>query len=133
MASEPTVFIVDDDSAMRNSLTWLLQSTGLVVQTFASAEEFLAAYDPGTPGCLVLDNRLPGMSGLALQDELAARGIKVPLIVITGYAEAGTRADALKRGALDCLEKPFSAEALISRVREAVETDRRARGLSLKS
>lgn len=133
MASQPTVFIVDDDPAMRDSLTWLLQAVGLAVETHVSAEEFLEAYDPTRPGCLVLDMRLPGMSGLALQDVLAARGIKVPLIIITGYAQAGTKARVLKGGALDFIEKPFSDEVLVSRIRQALEADRQARGVTPKS
>ena len=84
---EPTVFVVDDDRAMRDSLSWLLDSVGLRVRSYATAAEFLADHDPAQPGCLVLDVRMPGMSGLDLQAELARRGVELPTIVITGHAE----------------------------------------------
>ncbi len=124
---EPTVFVVDDDPAMRDSLRWLLESVGLAVQTFARAEEFLDIYDPASPGCLLLDVRMPGMSGLHLQDELAARHCTLPVIIITGYAEVATAVRALKTGAIDFIEKPFSDELLLERIRQAIDVDQRAR------
>jgi two-component system response regulator FixJ len=127
MRSEPTVFVVDDDPAMRDSLRWLLQSVGLAVETYAAADEFLRAYDPTHPGCLVLDVRMPGMSGLGLQDELVARQIALPVIIITGYAEVPTAVRALKTGAIDFIEKPFNDELLLERVRQAIEADQRTR------
>src|SRR5215470_15871953 len=127
MASEPTVFVVDDDPAMRDSLRWLLQSVGLAVETFAAAEDFLGGYDPTRAGCLVLDVRMPGMSGLNLQDELGVRHITLPVIIITGYAEVPTAVRALKTGAVDFIEKPFSDELLLERVRQALTTDLEAR------
>lgn len=132
MPADPTVFVVDDDPAMCSSLRWLLQSVGLSVETYATAEEFLAAYDPQRAGCLILDVRMPGMSGLNLQEELAARDIILPIIVITAYAEVPTAIRALKSGAVDFLEKPFSDEILLERVREAIETDREARKIRLE-
>ncbi len=125
--SEPTVFIVDDDQAMRDALSWLIQSVNLQVQTFASAEEFLGRYDQSLPGCLVLDVRMPGMSGLKLQEELAARGRALPIIMLTGYAEVPTAVRALKQGAIDFLNKPFSDALLLDRVAEAIEIDKQRR------
>src|ERR1700680_1628729 len=97
-AREPTVFVVDDDPAMRQSIKWLLQSVGMPVETFATAEDFLTTYEPARPGGLVLDVRMPGMSGLNLQDALVARNITLPVIIITGYAEVPTAVRALKTG-----------------------------------
>jgi two-component system response regulator FixJ len=124
---EPTVFVVDDDPAMRQSLRWLLQSVGLAVETCASAEAFLATVDAARPGCLVLDVRMPGMSGLHLQDELKAHGVTLPIIVITGYAEVPTAVRALKGGAIDFIEKPFSDQSLVDSVRNAIALDQQAR------
>jgi two-component system, LuxR family, response regulator FixJ len=127
MPREPIVFVVDDDPATRDSLRWLLQSVGLPVQTLATAEEFLSAYEAGQPGCLVLDVRMPGMSGLNLQETLVARDITLPVIIITGYAEVPTAVRALKTGAIDFIEKPFNDDVLLDRVRQAIEVDRQAR------
>lgn len=126
MLAEPTVFIVDDDPAVRQSLQWLLQSVGLAVETYATAEEFLAYPDHTRPGCLVLDVRMPGMSGLHLQSELKARGVTLPIIVVTGYAEVQTAVRALKAGAIDFIEKPFSDQLLVDSVRRAIALDRQA-------
>ena len=124
---EPTVFVVDDDRAMRDSLSWLLDSVGLRVRSYATAAEFLADHDPAQPGCLVLDVRMPGMSGLDLQAELARRGVELPTIVITGHAEVSMAVRAVKAGALDFIEKPFSDQLLLDRVRQALEIDLEAR------
>ena len=124
---EPTVFVVDDDRAMRDSLSWLLDSVGLRVRSYATAAEFLADHDPAQPGCLVLDVRMPGMSGLDLQAELARRGVELPTIVITGHAEVSMAVRAVKAGALDFIEKPFSDQLLLDRVRQALEVDLEAR------
>ena len=124
---EPTVFVVDDDRAMRESLTWLLDSVGLRVRSYANARDFLAEYDPAQPGCLVLDVRMPGMSGLDLQAELASRGAELPTIVITGHAEVSMAVRAVKAGAIDFIEKPFSDQLLLDRVRQALEIDLEAR------
>ena len=120
---EPTVFVVDDDRAMRESLSWLLDSVGLRVRSYATAAEFLADHDPAQPGCLVLDVRMPGMSGLDLQAELARRGVELPTIVITGHAEVSMAVRAVKAGAIDFIEKPFSDQLLLDRVRQALEID----------
>jgi two-component system, LuxR family, response regulator FixJ len=127
MPPDPTVFVVDDDPAMRDSLCWLLQSVDLHVETYPSADAFLAAYDVGRPGCLVLDVRMPGMSGLNLQDELRTRNIRLPIIMLSGHAEVPTAVRALKAGAIDFMEKPFSDELLLDRIRQAIDLDREQR------
>ena len=119
----PTVYVVDDDPAMRSSLRWLFESVGLPVSTCASGQEFLRTYTPGDPGCLVLDMRMPGMSGLDLQAELAARRIKIPILIITGYAEVPLAVRAMKAGAFEFIEKPFSDQTLLDRIRAAVAKD----------
>jgi FixJ family two-component response regulator len=123
----PVVFVVDDDPAMRDSLRWLIESTGLTVETFADAQTFLARIRPEVPGCLVLDVRMPGMSGLDLQAELARRGVGLPTIVVTGHAEVAMAVRAVKAGAIDFIEKPFSDQLLLDRVRQGIEMDRRER------
>ena len=124
---QPIVFVVDDDRAMRDSLRWLLESIGLSVRTYATAAEFLGDHDPAQPGCLVLDVRMPGMSGLDLQAELAQRGAELPTIVVTGHAEVAMAVRAVKAGAIDFIEKPFSDQLLLDRVRQALEIDRQSR------
>jgi FixJ family two-component response regulator len=124
---QPTVFVVDDDPAMRASLRWLIESVGLAVQTSSTAQEFLSTYDPSAPGCLVLDVRMPGMSGLDLQAEMAARRIELPILIITGYAEVPIAVRAMKAGAFDFIEKPFSDQTLLDRIRKAISLDLNAR------
>jgi FixJ family two-component response regulator len=126
-SSNPTVYVVDDDPAMRSSLRWLIESVGFSVHTCGSAREFLATYRDGTPGCLVLDVRMPGMSGLDLQAELARQRINIPILIITGYAEVPLAVRAMKAGALDFIEKPFSDQTLLDRIRAAVARDEVAR------
>jgi two-component system, LuxR family, response regulator FixJ len=127
MQREPTVFVVDDDADLRGALAWLIESAGLRVKAYATAQEFLASYEPEEPGCLVLDVRLPGLSGLDLQEELTRRGGAPPIIIITGHAKVPMAVRALKGGAIDFLQKPFSDQALLDRVRQAVDLDRRTR------
>jgi two-component system response regulator FixJ len=127
MQPERVVFVVDDDRAMRDSLRWLLDSVGLPVRTYATAADFLADHDPAQPGCLILDVRMPGMSGLDLQAELTRRGVELPTIIITGHAEVPMAVRAVKAGALDFIEKPFSDQLLLDRVRQALDLDRDAR------
>ena len=124
---EPVVFVVDDNPAMRDSLRWLIESTGLHVETFADAHTFLAQVRPDLPGCLVLDVRMPGMSGIDLQAELLRRGIGLPTIFITGHAEVPMAVRAVKGGAIDFIEKPFSDQLLLDRVRQGIEMDRQQR------
>lgn len=127
MTREPTVFVVDDDPAMRSSLRFLLESEDLAVETFESAEDFLDGCDPERSGCLVLDVRMPGIGGLALQGELRARGVQWPVIVITGFADAVTESRALAAGAHAFLEKPFDDALLIDVVARAIATDQQGR------
>ena len=129
---EPIVFVVDDDRAMRDSLRWLLESICLSVRTYATAADFLSDHDPAQPGCLVLDVRMPGMSGLDLQTELAKRGSELPTIVVTGHAEVAMAVRAVKAGALDFIEKPFSDQLLLDRVRQALEIDRQSREVRVR-
>lgn len=125
--TESTVFVVDDDEAVRGGLRVLLQSVGLGVETYASAQEFLAAYSPDQPGCLVLDIRMPGMGGLDLQQELARRGIELPIIFLTGHADVPAAVRALKAGAMDFMEKPFNGQALLDLIQQAIRRDVGAR------
>ena len=133
MSAGPTVFVVDDNSGVRNSLRALMESSGLAVETYASSEEFLAAYDPERPGCLVLDIRLrAGANGLDLQDELRRRNAALPIIILTGHGNVPTSVRALKAGAVDFLQKPVPPKALVERIRAAIETDRRVRDEATK-
>jgi len=125
--AQPVVFVVDDDPAMRDSLRWLIESTGLRVETYPDGKTFLDAIRGDMPGCLVLDVRMPGMSGLDLQSELARRGIGLPTIVITGHAEVPMAVRAVKAGAIDFIEKPFSDQLLLDRVRQGIEMDQQDR------
>src|SRR5215470_10794826 len=128
---DATVFVVDDDQAVRQSLDLLIKSVGHRVQTFRSAQEFLDGYDPARPGCLILDIRMPGMSGLELQKTLRERQIDIPTIFITGHGDVPVAVRALKDGAFDFLEKPFSKQLLLENIRDALKTDaehRRRRG-----
>jgi FixJ family two-component response regulator len=126
---EPTVFVVDDDEAVRNSLRMLLKSLGMPAATRSSAEEFLAEYDPDQPGCIVLDVRMPGMSGPELQEELNRRGAIIPVIFITGHGDVPMAVEAMQHGAVDFLEKPFSDKDLTDRIQRALSADRRNRAL----
>lgn len=127
-AAVATVFVVDDNVGVRKSLRALLESAGLAVETYASAEEFLAAYDPEHPGCLVLDVRLRhGFSGLDLQDELHRRKAILPIIVLTGHGDVQTSVRALKAGAFDFLQKPAPPSMLLERIRAAIAFDHQAR------
>ncbi len=123
MTQEPTIFVVDDDEAVRRALKLLIESTGMRVETFASADAFLASYLPNRSGCLILDVRMPGMSGLALQEKLSAQKLYIPVIIITGHGDVAMAVGAVKKGAIDFLQKPFDDEVLLDRVRHAVEVD----------
>lgn len=122
----PTVFVVDDDEAVRKSLAWLIGSIGLAVQTYGSADAFLAAWTQEQPGCLVLDVRMPGMSGLELQEALVQRGSSLPVIIITGHADVPMAVRALKAGAIDFIEKPVNDQTLLDRIQEAVKRSQTA-------
>ena len=123
----PTVFVVDDDDGVRNSLRLLLKSAGLAPCVLGSASEFLDSYDPGRPGCLVLDVRMPGMSGLELQQQLNLRGAVIPVIFITGHGDIPMAVEAMQHGAFDFLQKPFSDSDLLDRIQRALERDARNR------
>ena len=127
MESEPTVFVVDDDPAICESLANLLESRGLRFRTYPSAEAFLAAYDPREPGCAVLDVRLRGMSGLELQARLARDGNSLPVIILTGHGDIPMAVRAAKAGAVDFLEKPVNDEVLLQRIHLALAQERRTR------
>ncbi len=118
-----TVYVVDDDDAVRNSLRLLLKSAGLTAEIAASAPEFLSGYDPGHPGCLVLDVRMPGMSGLDMQHELNMRGATLPVIFITGHGDIPMAVEAMQQGAFDFLQKPFRDSDLLERVQRALARD----------
>ncbi len=127
MSPEPTVFVVDDDSGVRDTLRWLVESVGLKIETFASAQEFLNAYDPSRPGCLVTDVRMPGMSGIELQSKLAAEKVTLPIIVVSGYADVPTAVRSMKRGAIDFVEKPFDEQMMLERIQLSILEDARLR------
>ena len=118
---EPIVYVVDDDPAVRDSLRWLLSSVDLKVETFASAPDFLAAYRPDQLGCVLVDVRMPGMSGLELQEELTARATMLPVIIITGHSDVQMAVRAMKAGAFDFIEKPFNDQSLLDLVQKATE------------
>ncbi len=120
---EPTVFIVDDDEAVRNSLRFLMKSVNLAAQTYPSAQSFLDAYDRDRPGCLVLDVRMPGMSGLDLQEKLKEMRSTLPIIFVTGHGDVPMAVQAMQQGAVEFLQKPFRDQDLIDRVNLALARD----------
>jgi FixJ family two-component response regulator len=124
---QPIVFVVDDDEAVRSSLRLLLKSVGLAATALPSAQEFLATYDPQQPGCLVLDVRMPGMSGLELQQQLNLRGAIIPVIFITGHGDVPMAVEAMQHGAFDFLQKPFRDQDLIDRIQRALTKDKQNR------
>lgn len=126
---QPLVRVVDDDEALRDSLTWLLESAGHRVASYESAEVFLATDVPQQGGCLMLDIRMPGMSGLELQDELIRRGQQIPVIFITGHGDVPMAVKAVKKGALEFIEKPFNDQSLFELVEHALAIDARTRGV----
>jgi FixJ family two-component response regulator len=121
------VFVIDDDQALRDSLRWLLESVRLLTRFFTSAQEFLDSYDPEQPGCIVLDVRMPGMSGLELLDRLVAEAASLPVILLTAHADVPMAVRALKTGAVDFLTKPFNSQVLLDRIQVALEKDRQRR------
>jgi two-component system response regulator FixJ len=123
----PPVFVIDDNPGFRRSLQSLLEAARLPVETFASAQDFLERYDGRRPGCIVLDIRLRGESGLDLQEELRGRQVTLPIIVMTGYGDVPTSVRAFKGDAIDFRQKPVPPNKLLERIREALEIDRQAR------
>lgn len=124
--TEPRVHIVDDDEAMRDSLKWLLESRGLKVELYPSAEAFLQVFNSGFCGCLVLDVRMPGMNGLDLHRELQARASILPVIFITGHGDVPMAVSALKKGAADFIEKPFNDRDVLGLIESCMKQDRAA-------
>jgi FixJ family two-component response regulator len=125
--AEPTVFIVDDDAPLRESLRNLIRSVGLRVELFASAQEFLQSRQPNAPSCLVLDVRMPGLSGLDLQKQTSDAGLEIPIIFITGYGDVPMTVRAMKAGAVEFLMKPFRDQDLLDAIQQALERSRKAR------
>ena len=126
-AKEPIVFVIDDDPSMRRALTNLFQSVGLGVEVFGSASEMLQSKLPDVAGCLVLDIRLPGLSGLDFQIELAKANIHIPIIFMTGHGDIPMTVRAMKGGAVDFLTKPFRDQEMLDAVAKAIERDRKRR------
>jgi len=126
------IHIVDDDAAIRDSLSILLKTSGLSAATYPDAQAFLKSYDPTGSGCLVLDIHMPVMSGLNLQEELLAVGARLPIIFITGHADVDTAVQALKAGAFDFLQKPFDYTELMALIKQALEKDRKYRTALIK-
>jgi len=124
---KPTAYVVEDDESIRTLWTWLMESNGISVRTFHSAPEFIAAYQPGAPGCLVLDLRLPGMSGLELQEHLKRNRVDIPIVFVTAHGDVRTAVTAIKEGAVDFIEKPFSYRQAVSIVEKAFQRDAESR------
>jgi FixJ family two-component response regulator len=120
---QPLVYIVDDDPDMRDSLHWLMKTVGIRALTFASAAEFLRDFTPNGPGCVILDVRMPGTSGLDLFEELIARGEGMPVIFITAHADVPMAVRAMKSGAVEFVEKPFNRQTLLDKVQRAIKDD----------
>lgn len=130
MFTEQIVFVVDDDEAVRDALKMLLSAAEMKVETHASAASFIKSYRPGQPGCLVLDIRMPGMSGLALQEELERRRMSIPVIFLTGHADVPMAVRAMKLGAYDFIEKPLDSQRLVLAVMHALRFDAEQRARS---
>lgn len=127
MTHEPTVFVVDDDPSLRTAVSRLIGSVGLPVRTFGSADEFLDHVDPSLPGCVVLDVRMPGESGLDLQDRLALEGYSLPVIFVSAHADVALTVRAMRAGALQVFTKPFDDQALLDAIHEGLLIDRQRR------
>jgi FixJ family two-component response regulator len=125
--TEPVIFVVDDDDSMRRALVRLLHSVKMRVQIFASAEEFFRTERPDVPSCIVLDVRLPGLSGLDFQAELAKEGTRIPIVFITGHGDIPMTVQAIQAGAIDFLEKPFRDQDLLDAVARAIQRDQQRR------
>ena len=121
--TRPTAYVVDDDEAIRTLWRWLMESNGIAVQTFSTAAEFIAAYKAGGLACLVLDVRLPGMSGLELQDYLKHEGIEIPIVFVSGHGDVPTAVSAIKGGAVDFIQKPFGYREVLAIIQRAFERD----------
>lgn len=127
MTAEPAIFVVDDDEAVRRALTTAVALLGHPVQAYGSAAEFLVAYSPDSPGCLVLDIKMPGMTGLELQRKLADSNATIPIVMISGHADVRMAVEAMTLGAVTLLEKPFRLDELLDHIREALAQDQNER------
>jgi len=125
---DPIVFVIDDDASMRRALSYLLQSAGYKVETHSSAEEFLRREHYDGVGCIILDVRMPGLSGMDLQEKLMGSDYRMPIIFLTGHGELSMGVEAMKKGAIDFLTKPCDDEQLLGAVHSAIEKDKQARG-----
>jgi FixJ family two-component response regulator len=125
--ASPTVFVIDDDTDMRESLAFLLQSVGIATRVFSTATAFLTEYRSDQPGCLVCDVRMPDMSGLELYERLITAGLRIPVIFMTAYADVPMAVRALKSGAVEFVEKPFNAQTMLERIQRALAEDRQRR------
>ncbi len=132
MSEQATVFIIDDDAEVRDSLKMLIESVGLVTETYDSAQAFLKVFDPSRPGCLILDVRMRGMSGLSLQQYLNKEPVHPPIIIITGHGDVQMAVRAVKAGASEFLEKPFNEQQLLDSIHIALEQDAEQRGKASK-
>ena len=121
--SGTTVFIIDDDAGVRRWIARLLDTVGIAHEQFERAEEFLESFDPGAPGCVLLDVRMPGMGGRALQERLLELGAEIPILFMTGFGEVSMAVDSLQKGAVEFLEKPIKGQDLLDRVQKAVDKD----------
>ena len=127
LIADQRVYVVDDDEALRDSLVWLLEAEGLAVETFDSGEDFLAAANDDMSGCVVLDVRMPGMSGLELYERLSEQGFSLPVIFITGHGDVPMAVSALKKGATDFIEKPFNDKDMLRLIDQCLATERTER------
>ncbi len=132
MASEPTVFIVDDDEGVREAVSLLMESIGLAAESYPSAQAYLDAFDATRPGCLVLDVRMRGMSGLDLQQRLAGEPLHPPIIIVTGHGDVPMAVRAVQAGAVDFIEKPFNDQVLLDAVHRALQRDAEVRGQAMR-
>ena len=123
----PTAYVVDDDESIRTLWRWLMESNGIAVRTFATAAEFIESYRNGDAGCLVLDLKLPGMSGLELQEYLRCRDIEIPIVFVTGHGDVPAAVSALKGGAVDFIQKPFSHREVLAIMEKAFQRDAQIR------
>lgn len=132
MSAEQTVFVVDDDAEVRDAMKLLMNSVGLQVETYASGEDYLDRFEPARPGCLLLDVRMKGISGLDVQERLSLESIHPPIIIITGHGDVPMAVRAVKAGAIDFIEKPFNEQELLDSVHRAIELDGKHRGRALR-
>ena len=128
MSSKPTIHVVDDDEAMRDSLVWLLDDDRYAVRTYASGEDFLERFSPSPPACVILDIRMPGISGVEVHERMARQGVVTPVVFVTGHGDVPMAVDAIKRGAFDFVEKPFNEAKLTSIIERALDEDARYAG-----